>query len=202
MFIREHLFIAFVGAISVGGAYFGEGSGLILGSIYCTGTESNLTLCSTGSVGQHDCHHGRDVGVICQGMIIVCWAGCCFEEDFIKQGDFALLLIYLIIMHADTVYTVTVVTDPSSGPHSIGSTVNFTCLVHPQIPGEGVTYQWRGYVPNTSPVVANSSLPYATLTIGVGHPHTARYHCQVYYRGDMLATGNTVITVQGRLHYL
>ena len=105
-------------------------------------------------------------------------------------------------MHADTVYTVTVGTDPSSGPHSIGSTVNFTCLVHPQIPGEGVTYQWRGYVPNISPAVANSSLPYATLTIGVGHPHAARYHCQVYYRGDMLATGNTVITVQGRLHYL
>ena len=81
----KRLFIAFVGAISVGGAYFGEGSGPILGSIYCTGTESNLTLCSTGSVGQRDCHHGRDVGVICQGMIIVCWAGCCFEEDFTKH---------------------------------------------------------------------------------------------------------------------
>ena len=97
-------------------------------------------------------------------------------------------------------YSVTVVTDPPSGPHHIGSTVNLTCLIHPQPPGEGVTYQWRDYVPNTSPVATNSSLPYATLTIGRGHPHTARYYCQVYYRNQVLATGNTVITVQGGLH--
>ena len=71
--------IVFVGAISVGGAYFGEGSGPILGSIYCTGTESNLTQCSTGSVGQRDCHHGRDMGVICQGIVIVCWARWCLK---------------------------------------------------------------------------------------------------------------------------
>ena len=101
---------------------------------------------------------------------------------------------------ADLVYSVTVVTDPPSGPHPIGSTVNLTCLIHPQLPGEGVTYRWRDYVPYTSPVVANTSLPYATLTIGRGHPHTARYHCQVYYRDQLLASGNTVITVQGRLH--
>ena len=55
------------GAISVGGAYYGQGSGPILSSINCGGNESNLTLCSRGSVGQRDCHHGRDVGVICQG---------------------------------------------------------------------------------------------------------------------------------------
>ena len=59
----------FVGAISVGGAYFGEGSGPVLGYIYCGGTESNLAQCSRGGVGQRDCHHGRDVGVICQGRV-------------------------------------------------------------------------------------------------------------------------------------
>ena len=31
------------------------------------GTESNVSECSVGSVGQLNCHHGRDVGVICQG---------------------------------------------------------------------------------------------------------------------------------------
>ena len=97
-------------------------------------------------------------------------------------------------------YSVTVVTDPPSGPHAIESTVNLTCLVHPQPSGEGVTYRWRDNIAGTSMVVANSSLPYATLTIGIGHPRTARYHCQVYYRGQMLAAGSTVITVQGRLH--
>ena len=97
---------------------------------------------------------------------------------------------------------VTVVTDPPSGPHPIGSIVNLTCLIHPQLPEEGVTYQWRDYVLYTSPVVANSSLPHATLIIGRGHPHTARYYCQVYYRNQVLASGSTAITVQGRLHLI
>ena len=97
---------------------------------------------------------------------------------------------------------VTVVSDPPNGPYSIGSTVNLTCLIHPQPPGEGVTYQWRDYITYISPVVANSSLPYATLTIGRGHPHTAKYYCQVYYRSQLLASGSTVITVQGRLHLI
>ena len=103
---------------------------------------------------------------------------------------------------ADPVCSVTVVTDPPSGPYSIGFIVNFTCLIHPQLPEEGVTYRWRDYVLYTSPVVANSSLPYATLTIGRGHPHTAKYYCQVYYRNQLLASGNTVITVQCRLYQL
>ena len=94
-------------------------------------------------------------------------------------------------------YTVTVVTDPPSGPHLIGSTVNLTRLIHPQPPEGGITYRWRDYIVNTSVVVANSSLPTATLTIGTGHPHTAQYHCQVYNRNVLLTTGSTVITVQG-----
>jgi len=103
-------------------------------------------------------------------------------------------------LYADTVYTVTVVTDPPRGPHPIGSTVNLTCLVNPQLSEEEVTYQWKDYIQYTSPVVANSSLPYATLTIGTGHPNTASYFCQVYYNGVLFATGRTVITVQGKLH--
>ena len=125
-------------------------------------------------------------------------------------------------------YSVTVVTDPPSGPHPIGSTVNLTCLIHPQPPAEGVTYRWRDYLRYSSPVAAIASLPYPTFTIGRGHPHlpyptltigrghphlpyttltierghphTARYYCWVYYNSQVLATGNTVITVQGRLH--
>ena len=56
--------LVFVGAIA---AHFGEGSGPVLGSISCAGTEPNITECSRGSVGQRNCHHGKDVGVICQG---------------------------------------------------------------------------------------------------------------------------------------
>ena len=59
----------FVGAISVGDAYFGDGSGPVLEYIECIGTESNLAQCNRGSVGQLNCHHGQDVGVICQGIV-------------------------------------------------------------------------------------------------------------------------------------
>ena len=104
----------------------------------------------------------------------------------------------MFIIHADTVYSVTVITDPLSGPYPIGSTINFTCLVHPQLNVDGVTYQWKDYLPYSDPVVANSSLPYATLSLKIGHPHTASYHCWVYNQSQLLATGSTVITVQGR----
>ena len=59
-------FTVTVGAIAT---YFGEGSGPVFGGMHCIGTESNLTQCSSGSIGQRDCHHGRDVGVICQGRV-------------------------------------------------------------------------------------------------------------------------------------
>ena len=65
--LRSFYFVC-IGVVSVGDAYFGEGSGPVLGSISCTGTEHNVTECGTGSVGRLNCHHGRDVGVICQGI--------------------------------------------------------------------------------------------------------------------------------------
>ena len=61
--------VQFLGAISVGDAYFGEGSGPVLQYIDCAGTELNVTQCSRGSVGQRNCYHGKDVGVICQGIL-------------------------------------------------------------------------------------------------------------------------------------
>ena len=59
----------FVGTISDGDAYFGEGSGPVLEYINYAGTEHNVTSCSNGSVEELNCHHGRDVEVICQGIL-------------------------------------------------------------------------------------------------------------------------------------
>ena len=54
--------------VAVGGAFFGEGSGpIFLDNVDCTGTESNLTQCSHGGIGIHNCDHGDDAGVICAG---------------------------------------------------------------------------------------------------------------------------------------
>ena len=50
-------------------ANFGEGSGLVLlDDVDCDGSEKGLISCSTGSpIGQHNCNHGKDAGVSCQG---------------------------------------------------------------------------------------------------------------------------------------
>ena len=58
------------GATFLTGAYFGEGSGPVLGYISCsTGRESNISECSMGTVGAVNCHHGRDAAVRCQCKI-------------------------------------------------------------------------------------------------------------------------------------
>ncbi|NXX58799.1 DMBT1 protein, partial [Scopus umbretta] len=51
-----------------GRAHFGQGSGHIwLDEVRCTGSEDNLAQCQAHPLGQSNCHHGEDAGVVCSG---------------------------------------------------------------------------------------------------------------------------------------
>ena len=49
-------------------AYFGKGSGLILlDNVNCGGSEASIFACNHRTLGEHDCSHKEDAGVVCFG---------------------------------------------------------------------------------------------------------------------------------------
>ena len=60
--------LGYEGVVSAhGNAHFGRGTGEIwLDNVECTGSESKLGLCDHKGVGDHNCNHGEDAGVVCQ----------------------------------------------------------------------------------------------------------------------------------------
>ena len=53
-------------------AFFGPGLGNIhLDELRCMGTETRLADCPHGGIGNHNCGHSEDAGVICIGMRLV-----------------------------------------------------------------------------------------------------------------------------------
>ena len=55
---------------SLGGAYFGEGSGPIwYDNVDCVGSETNITQCSHSGIEAHSCTHSQDAGVVCASKL-------------------------------------------------------------------------------------------------------------------------------------
>ena len=51
------------------GARFGRGSGeILLDDVACTGCDTTLVGCTHRGIGEHNCNHGEDAGVVCNGV--------------------------------------------------------------------------------------------------------------------------------------
>uniref|UniRef100_A0A8C1JT76 SRCR domain-containing protein n=1 Tax=Cyprinus carpio TaxID=7962 RepID=A0A8C1JT76_CYPCA len=58
-------------------AHFGPGSGKIwMDNVRCSGSESSIFDCSKTKMGDHNCGHSEDVGVICSGIRLVGGSRC------------------------------------------------------------------------------------------------------------------------------
>ncbi|XP_057184781.1 scavenger receptor cysteine-rich type 1 protein M160-like, partial [Triplophysa rosa] len=58
-------------------AYFGPGSGKIWkDNVECSGSETTILSCSSKKLGDHNCKHNEDAGVICSGVRLVGGSRC------------------------------------------------------------------------------------------------------------------------------
>ena len=61
----------------------GNGS-ILLDDVACRGTEESLYQCSSNEIGEHNCRHYEDAGVVCTSKQNLC---CCM--------DLRLMMLYL-----------------------------------------------------------------------------------------------------------
>ena len=63
--------INFTAAVAVSDAGFGLGEGpIFLDDVFCAGYEEELLQCFHSAIGDHNCFHFEDAGVICSGNTI------------------------------------------------------------------------------------------------------------------------------------
>ena len=94
----------------------------------------------------------------------------------------------------DTVYSVTIVTNPSKGPFNVQQIVQFSCFVEPT-PPEPVTYQWN----TVDNYFGGSSYNSQSFNISYYY-HSLRYcwySCQVFQNQTLIGSSDKFVEVQG-----
>ena len=93
----------------------------------------------------------------------------------------------------DTVYSVTIVTNPSKGPFHFEQTVQFSCLVEPT-PPENVTYLWD----TMNPVCGDT---YKSQNFSIYYYYYSLrycwYFCEVFQNQTLIGSSDKFVEVQG-----
>ena len=87
-------------------------------------------------------------------------------------------------------YTVTVITDPPSGPFLAGDQINFTCHVDP-LPPEPVTYSWHAMTnANGSTLPGQKTTHYTPSFCDL---HFSWFFCKVFSNVSFIGVGRRLV---------
>ena len=125
-----------------------------------------------------NCHHERDAGVLCEGIINLC---------------VIMTVLLLSIVETPPHYDVSI--EAPRGPYSIGSKNTMHCNVSPR-PHLPVTYQWRTTAA-TGVILSDTSAvsPNATVVIQSSATKYVYCYCIVKQTGTTIGTGVTRIAI-------
>ncbi len=67
----NYVYMSFSATLAQCCAAYGQGTGtILLDNLACTGTETGLVNCSHNGLGQHNCAHSEDAGLVCARMFV------------------------------------------------------------------------------------------------------------------------------------
>ena len=90
-------------------------------------------------------------------------------------------------------YTVTVITDPPSGPFLAGDRIDFTCHVDP-VPPEPVTYSWHAMTNAHDSTLPGQKTTHYTPSYG--DLHFSWFFCKVFFNERFMGVGRRQVEIQ------
>ena len=94
-------------------------------------------------------------------------------------------------------YTVTVITDPPSGPFLTGNRINFTCHVYP-LPSEPVTYSWHAMTNANGPNTLSGQKTTQYTPSYWRDLHYSWFFCKVFSNETLISVGRRLVEIHGK----